>query len=275
MKRVAMLSAVLSSLMTVAAFAEWKPVTDGVEYQRFTNGSMDIHVTRVDLTNPELRVVASRESERGLTVSEFAKKTDAIVAINADYFDERFNPVGLAMSPCGVWKGTKDTTREGVVAIGSGRAAIYPQKEVLAEPEDWMTTAVSGWPMLVDSCSPLSASQLPGSDGFTRAPHPRTAVGLSDDGTTLYMVVADGRREGVPGLTLAKLARFMAEELGVCSALNLDGGGSSAMWVDDRLVNRPSDPKERRVADHLAVVRAGDVQPCEIAPPQEVTVPFH
>ena len=266
MNRVLTLCATLCLLAT-AAFADWNPLAPGVDYQRFNQSAMDVHVTRVDLTNPEVVVVASRETERGLTVSEYAKKNKALVAINADYFDKQMKPVGLAIGPCGVWEQTKDTEREGVIAIGEGRAAIYPPREVLTEPEEWMDAAVSGWPMLVKNCTPLSATELPGSDGFTRAPHPRTAVGLSDDGTTLYMVVADGRREGVPGLTLAKLARFMAEELGTCSAINLDGGGSSAMWVSDAIVNRPSDKSERKVADHLAVVLAADYVGCDVPEP--------
>ncbi len=264
MKRVVMLCAVL--LVATAAFADWTEITKGVEYQRFQSEGMDVHVTRVDLANPEVLVVSTRESERGLTVSDYAKKTKALVAINADYFDKQMKPIGLALGPCGVWEGTADTEREGVVAVGQGRAAIYPQREVLAEPEEWMKAAVSGWPMLVKNCKALTATELPGSDAFTRSPHPRTAVGISEDGTTLYFVVADGRREGVPGMTLAKLARFMADELGACAAMNMDGGGSSAMWVSDTIVNRPSDGKERRVADHLAVVRAADFTGCD-APP--------
>ena len=80
-------------------------------------------------------------------------------------------------------------------------------------------------------------------------------------------MVADGRREGVPGLTLARLARFMKDELGTCAAMNFDGGGSSAMWVGDAIVNQPSDKKERRVADHLAVIRVEDFVPCEVPEP--------
>jgi exopolysaccharide biosynthesis protein len=255
---------VASWLIAASAFADWKTVTDGVDYQHFTSGKDDIHVVRVDLTNKDLRVVTTRESERGTTVSDFAKKNNAIVAINGDYFTDKMVPVGLALGPCGVWKGTKDTSREGVIAIGEAKADIYPQKDVLDEPEAWMKTAVSGWPMIVKSCQPLRASALPGSDNFTRSPHPRTAVGVSEDGKTMYLVVADGRREGVPGLTLARLAAFMHDELGACEAMNLDGGGSSAMWVDDEIVNQPADKAERRVANHLAVVHAGDFRPCEL-----------
>ncbi|HET8796541.1 MAG TPA: phosphodiester glycosidase family protein, partial [Thermoanaerobaculia bacterium] len=87
------------------------------------------------------------------------------------------------------------------------------------------------------------------------------AAGLSSDGRTLYLVVADGRREGVPGLTLPELAAFLAE-LGACRAMNLDGGGSSALWLGDRIVNRPSDGAERNVGNHLAVVAAENFRGC-------------
>lgn len=254
----------VSLAAAIPAFGDWESITDGVDYQVFKKTGEDIHVVRIDLTRRDLKIVATREADRGTTVTDFAKRNDAIVAINADYFDNDMKPVGLALSPCGVWRGTKDTRREGIVAVGDQRADIRAQKEVLDEPEEWMTSVVSGWPLLVKECQSLTASALPGSDAFTRAPHPRTAVGLSEDGKTMYFVVADGRRNGIAGLTLARLGRFMHDELGVCSAINMDGGGSSAMWVGDSIVSHPSDGVERRVANHLAVVRATDVKPCEL-----------
>jgi exopolysaccharide biosynthesis protein len=264
MIRAAMCVVAVSLTLAVPGFADWESVTEGVDYQRFKEKGEDIHVVRVDLKRRDLKVVATREEDKGTTVSQFAKRNKAIVAINADYFDKNMKPIGLALSPCGVWRGTKDTKREGLVAVGDRRADIYPQREVLDEPESWMTSVVSGWPVVVRNCKPLTAASLPGSDAFTRAPHPRTAVGVSSDGRTMYFVVADGRRDGVPGLTLARLGRFMHDELGVCEAINMDGGGSSAIWIDDEIVNRPSDGSERRVANHLAIVRASDVKPCEL-----------
>lgn len=257
-------TSLLLLLFSAAVFADddWTPVADGVDYRKFEHEGMRVHVARIDLTSDEIRVIATPESQRRLKVSDFAKKNNALVAINADYFTKEFQPIGLIAGPCGVWKGTKDTSREGVIAVGESRAKIFPQKDVLEQPEPWMETIVSGWPMLIKSCEPLTASQLPGSDGFTRTPHPRTAVGVSKDGKTMYFVVADGRRDGIPGLTLARLARFMSEELGACAAMNLDGGGSSAMWVGDRIINKPSDGTEREVATHLAVVRASDYAGC-------------
>lgn len=245
--------------------ADWRSVAPGVDYQQFREGSHDIHVARIDLTNEAVRVIASRESEKGMKVSDFARKEHAIVAINGDYFDDKFTPIGMTVGPCGEWQELKRSKREAYLAVGDDDAKIVHQSKV--DPQDhaadWMDAAISGWPALVLDCQPLSAAKLPGSDAFTRAPHPRTAVGLSRDRKTLYLVVADGRRTGVPGLTLAELGTFMRSRLKVCSAMNLDGGGSTAMWVSDHIVNRPADGVERHVGDHLAVVMADDVVACD------------
>jgi len=244
-------------ILVAACRAEWRRVAPGVDYQRITRGTMDAHVARIDLREAQIRVVASEKSDQGLTVSEFAKKHDALLAVNADYFDQQMNPIGLSMGACGVWtKGQTVPRKQGLVAVGKKRAEIQGNT---MKTRRWMSGAVSGWPLLNRNCDPIAT--LPGSDHFTRAPHPRTAVGLSKDGRTMYIVVTDGRREGVPGLTLPELAQFL-DELGACVAMNLDGGGSSAMWVEDRIVNQPSDGTERKVGNHFAVVAASEYEGC-------------
>jgi exopolysaccharide biosynthesis protein len=254
MKRI---SLVLLLFLTFSARADWQRISPGVDYQRITRGTMDAYVARIDLRNAKLRVITSEESDRGLTVTEFGKKHDAIIAINGDYFDEKQWPLGLAAGACGTWtKGQKLERNQGLVGVGKRRAEI--QRNTMTKKK-WMSGAVSGWPMLNQNCAPLT--NLPGSDHFTRAPHPRTAVGLSKNGRTMYIVVADGRREGVPGLTLPELAQFL-DELGACSAMNLDGGGSSAMWVKDGVVNVVSDGVERKVGNHLAVIASDDYKGC-------------
>lgn len=252
----------LAVAMSGTAVAEdWQPVAAGVEYRHVERTQFDAHVVRVDLENDGLHLVATRESERGLTVSEFARRSSALVAINADYFDAQLRPLGLAMGACGLWsEGAARGRHQEVVGIGARHVRIFPRRKPLRRPEPWMTGAVSGWPMIVDDCEPVA--RLPGSDHFTRAPHPRTAVGLGADGATLFLVVVDGRREKVPGVTLPELAAFM-DEIGACTAVNFDGGGSSAMWVGDRIVNQPSDHVERPVANHLAVVAGGEDAPCD------------
>ncbi len=72
------------------------------------------------------------------------------------------------------------------------------------------------------------------------ARHPRSMIGQKDDGT-LMLVVVDGRRRKAAGVSLNELA-CIARALGLRSALNLDGGGSSALWIKGQgNVNRPSD----------------------------------
>jgi exopolysaccharide biosynthesis protein len=252
-------------LLSTGAFAadDWEPVAPGVDYRHFKGSGVDVHVARIDLRNDAIRVIASEEAERGMRVSEFAKRNRALIAINADYFDKDMKPIGLAVGPCGQWKGTRDTTREGTVAFCDGKAEIRTQRDVMDPPDEWISAAVSGWPILVRNCDALSSKELPGSDGFTRAPHPRTAVGVSKNGYLVYFVVAEGRHEDVGGMTLPQLAEFMEDELGVCTAMNMDGGGSSAMWVDDRIINHPSDGSERRVSNHLAVILRAEDNGCD------------
>lgn len=241
--------------LAAAGAADWEPVVAGIEYQRILRDGTDAHVVRVDLRAAPLGVVASSATERGLTVSEFARGRGALVAVNGDYFDTSLAPVGLAMGDGAVWaRPNEQVRRQEVVGVGHRRVRIFPRAAPLGEPKRWMTGAVSGWPMVVEHCAPVA--QLPGSAHFTLAPHPRTAVGLSKNRRSLLLVVVDGRREEVPGLTLPELAALMVE-VGACTAVNLDGGGSSALWLRDRIVNRPSDGVERAVANHLGVVAAG------------------
>jgi len=254
-----LLRALLLLLLVTGAPAHaegWAPVAPGIEYLHLERDGIDVHLAGVNLDMRSLEVVATAADERGLTVSEFAARRNAVVAINADYFDTALQPIGLAMGDGAVWaRADERVRRQEVVGVGGRHVEIFPRGEPLREPQPWMTGAVSGWPAIVADCAPVAG--LPGSDFFTRAPHPRTAVGLSRDGRRLILLVADGRREGVPGLTLPELAELMAWH-GACTAVNLDGGGSSALWLGNRIVNRPSDGVERRVANHLGVVIAED-----------------
>ena len=83
-------------------------------------------------------------------------------------------------------------------------------------------------------------------NGFTGARNPRTLAGVTPGGGVL-LVTVDGRRPATSvGVSLREAAGVM-RALGARDALNLDGGGSSAMVVGNAVVNRPSDGTERRV----------------------------
>jgi exopolysaccharide biosynthesis protein len=117
---------------------------------------------------------------------------------------------------------------------------------------------MSTGPLLVLSGAYLSIPD----DAFCRDRHPRTAVGRKADGTVVLLVV-DGRAAESAGMSIPELQQTM-RWIGCTDAINLDGGGSSAMYVKgepfDGVVSFPSDNKkwdhvgEREVANAILVV---------------------
>jgi hypothetical protein len=94
-------------------------------------------------------------------------------------------------------------------------------------------------------------------DAGAYARAPRTAVCLNEK--YVYFVVADGRRDGSSiGMTFDDLGHFCQDDLDATWGVNQDGGGSSTMWIEGKVVNTPSDGFERLVANGLMMVQ---VQP--------------
>ncbi len=91
--------------------------------------------------------------------------------------------------------------------------------------------------------------------GYLSGTHPRTALGLSADSKTLYLLVAEGRPGGLDG----NGAACVLQGVGATDAMLLDGGGSSVMMWQGKIVNRPHSEGQRtgrRVANALAIVPA-------------------
>ena len=78
--------------------------------------------------------------------------------------------------------------------------------------------------------------------------HPRTAIGFNSDSTRLYFVVVDGRHLTSVGVTLLEM-KGIFDALGAVNAVNLDGGGSSCILVNDEVMNHPSDGPVRAVGN--------------------------
>ena len=112
--------------------------------------------------------------------------------------------------------------------------------------------AVGGGPRLLrDGAVSIETRDERFHDSFTVRRHPRTGLGLK--GNELLIVTVDGRQPGYSeGMTLPEFARFLLSR-GCTDAMNLDGGGSTAMVVRGKIVNSPSDGTERKVADALAL----------------------
>ena len=114
-------------------------------------------------------------------------------------------------------------------------------------------TVVGGRGLLVVDGQPQNWEGRP-----NNATAPRTAVGFSKDGSTMHVLTVDGRQAASGGVTLTELALMMAD-LGAYNAINLDGGGSSALLAREpgasspQLENAPSDGEEREVPNGLAL----------------------
>lgn len=137
-------------------------------------------------------------------------------------------------------------------------------------PEDQV---LGGGPRLVrDGRVSVEAEGGSINGSFASGRHPRTAIGFN--GGKIYLVVVDGRQPGYSvGMSLPELAQVMVD-LGCTDAMNVDGGGSTAMWVRGGLVNRPSDGRERPVANGLLVFStAPKGDPVRLAPsPEEIAL---
>ena len=138
------------------------------------------------------------------------------------------------------------------------RAGDLVDAEVRLAPID-VQEAVGGRPIVVSDSTITLAARDTVSFAMTR--HPRTAVGVSRDGRRLWLVTVDGRQpQHGAGMSLLELGNLM-RSLGAVEAVNLDGGGSTAMVIRSRsgelvVANTPSDTQgERAVGNALAVVR--------------------
>ena len=144
----------------------------------------------------------------------------------------------------GVSKTSTQIPKNGYVIVGPEKI-LYPfyeakrfKLDLKMNPEwDGVNHIISGGPYLVkngDVYVDMTAQKLTAIGGR----NPRTAIGYTKD-NNLIMITADGREGASIGLTLFELASLM-KELGCVNAMNLDGGGSTVMYVKDRVVNKPA-----------------------------------
>jgi exopolysaccharide biosynthesis protein len=155
-----------------------------------------------------------------------------------------------------------------VLALSEPIPDVAPGTEVRLENR--LAARMSGADIESDGCSIVSAGPALIRDGqvlddyeaespkfgpgFSLKRHPRTAVGIREDGSLIFVVV-DGRQEGLSvGMTLPELASFLKDK-GAWDAYNLDGGGSSTMIVNGEVVNSPSDEQGERPSSDAIVIR--------------------
>jgi hypothetical protein len=242
----------------------WQPLFKGIDYaeaRKMPGDPQAVYAVRIDLSEPTIEfLVTPSNGDRpletdGLRTSTFLKQYQCQLAINASPFapveEGEGGPediLGLSVSRGDVYSGAH-----------GGHAAMLITKDnkvTFAEPPfdlNNVYNAVSGFLMLLEN------GQNVGSD---EARHPRTAAGVSRDGRYLYLLIIDGRQPDYSvGATTRETAEWM-RQLGAHNALNLDGGGSTTLVINDgqggaKILNRPihnNVPGAERVnGNHLGI----------------------
>lgn len=222
----------------------WSDPNPGVRYlHRTTTVPCSIHALVVDLSHPGVRIRATPYEERWQTTSGYAQNARLAAAINGGFWGMWQIANGVTAGGGERWSDGEDDEEVGFFAVTRRRVGWISPPEVEVDddelPAERVAEAVSGRPMLVRDgrLDQAALDEFP----YSNIRHPRSAVGVSRNGKTVYLVVADGRQGFSRGMTLYELGRFMLE-LGADDAINLDGGGSSTMFVANAggVVNAPS-----------------------------------
>jgi len=184
-------------------------------------------------------------------VSQMASDNDAVFAINGDYYG--FRSDGIEIRNGVVFR--DEGAREGLAFSTDGSVKVYDETTTTADRllADGVWNTMSFGPAIVedgavvDGIGDVEVDTNFGNHSI-QGQQPRTAVGVVDENHLVFVVV-DGRDAGYSrGASLQELAEIMTG-LGATTAYNLDGGGSSEMWFDGEVVNRPSSGGERATSD--------------------------
>ncbi|MDN6175238.1 MAG: phosphodiester glycosidase family protein [Brevibacterium sp.] len=155
--------------------------------------------------------------------------------------------------------GDPDVPENGQVLLGRDSGAktlseleVGDEVEIEIGPSEDVDLGIGG------SHQVLKDGEVPdmGKDSLVTTAHPRTAVGISKDGSELFVTTIDGRSESSGGMSLDDMGEFFSD-IGAHNAINLDGGGSTTMLAREAgadapaLQNDPSDGEERSVGNAL------------------------
>ena len=249
--------------------------------KRETPEPQKIYVARIDLTDANVTVRVSRggpdpdgDGKWETTLMRPTKVADREgfdVVINGDFFAhlsgkdaegaaalKEFKSgipatvIGPAMTDGEAWA-TPDKPRAAFMIDH----AKHPSIRVIKDPPASAYEVIAGSDVIVKDGK--NVAPPPTKPGFARGPHPRTAVGIGNNGKMLILVVIDGRKKGEAiGMSLTDEADVLLK-YGAQQAINLDGGGSSMLGIRDpqtgkmQIMNTPSDGAERSVGNVLGV----------------------
>lgn len=228
-------------------------------FDNLFDSEQEINFVEIDLKkNLKKLRLAAEPSELKLT-SQLALEHQALVAINGGFFDmKNGGATDFIQVDNQVVNRTRKVTDRGnaLLQFSKNKIAIKPAVDTVYEADDHPNVLLSG-PILIvrGDTYPLKKN------AFNDNRHPRTAIAVTHDHKMLLFVV-DGRNKSSHGMNLCELSKTLCW-LGAHDAMNLDGGGSSTLYIKGAtasgVVNHPSDNKlfdqkgERSVANIIYI----------------------
>lgn len=185
-------------------------------------------------------VYTKKIGKSGQYLTTMAKDNDALIAINGGGFeDPNFNsnganPLGITFSNGKLITSKSYNGQGGLIGFTEDDKLVLGKMNVAKAKELKIRDGVTFGPFLIINGK---SSNVFGNGGWGTAP--RTAIGQRKDGIVLFLVI-DGRTLTRPGASMNDLIEVM-ERYGAYNAANLDGGTSSAMVVNNEIINDPID----------------------------------
>lgn len=207
--------------------------------------------------------VVTAEKEQADSTGALCLKYDAFAGINGSYFNMDSLTAVTFVKDDGFVIGepaVKESFRvNGAVVLNPETIRFEACDTTDTYELDWEVMAAG--PLLIDDGEALTYEEgIPGWKSFYGKRHPRSLMGSDADGG-IWMVVVDGRFPGeADGMTIAELTD-LSKRLGLIESLNLDGGGSSTLWVlPAGVLNHPCDNKQfdhegQRIVPNVIVAR--------------------
>ena len=235
--------------------SSYKDDNISINLSETTVNSTQVYIADVTVSSSDYLKTAFAQNAFGTNVtaktSETAANNNAILAVNGDYYGT--NSTGYVIRNGVVYR---DTVRED---SSNGDLAIYKDGSFKIIYED----QISAYQLVIDGVVNLLAfgpalvengEIAVGTNeevGQAMASNPRTAIGIIDENHYI-IVVSDGRTSESKGLSLYQMAEVM-KSYGVKTAYNLDGGGSSTLYFNGQVINKPTTGgnkiSERAVSD--------------------------
>lgn len=175
----------------------------------------------------------------GQYLTTMAKENNAVVAINGSgFYDPDWNssggyPHGIVIKNGEiVWDAEKASVGGGIIGFTKDNKLVLGKMTAEEAIDKGIRDALEFGPFLIVNGK---ASFIKGNGGWGTAP--RTAIGQRQDGIVLFLVI-DGRTLKYPGASMVDLTEIM-ERYGAYNAVNLDGGTSSGLVINNELINNP------------------------------------